>query len=111
MVPRWKRIPGMQFDFTAAKRSAPTLDNYEGDLLGLFGNYDGTTGQLDAKFDPDFSLLFWTAGLERCARQCFMASGESTMEKPSLYRVTHQVGPNLPLTSKQKFRFSVRPMY
>ena len=27
-----------------------------------------------------------------------------------IYRVTHHVGPNLPLTSKQKFRFSMRPM-
>ena len=27
------------------------------------------------------------------------------------YRVTIQVVPNLPLTSKQKFRFSMRPMY
>ena len=27
------------------------------------------------------------------------------------YRVTHHVGPNLPLTLKQKFHFGMRPMY
>ena len=27
------------------------------------------------------------------------------------YRVTIQVVPNLPLTSKQKFRLNLRPMY
>ena len=38
---RWKRLPGRQFNFKPALDSAPNLDNYEGDLLGLFGNYDG----------------------------------------------------------------------
>ena len=33
--------------------------------------------------------------------------GDKVTEKCIVYRVTHQVEPNLPLTSKQKFRFDV----
>ena len=90
----------MQFDFNAAKRSAPTLDNYEGDLLGLFGNYAGSNSVLDAKFDPNLSDFF-DASVDQCARMCFMASGWY------FYRVTHHFDSNLPLTSKQKLRFSL----
>ena len=86
----------MQFDFNAAKRSAPTLDNYEGDLLGLFGNYAGSNSVLDAKFDPNLSDFF-DASVDQCARMCFMASGWYFYV---FYRVTIQVVSNLLLTPK-----------
>ena len=74
LLPRWKRIPGRQFNFKPALDSAPTLDNYEGDFEGLFGN-DGGASLLDDKFeDPDPEDHF-SASMDQCARMCFAASG------------------------------------
>ena len=40
-----------------------------------------------------------------------VAQTKLDIPKPSMYRVTIQVDSNLQLTSKHKFRFSMRPMY
>ena len=46
-----------------------------------------------------------------CLMHLFLEKAKILFHMSFNYRVTIQVVPSLPLTSKQKFRFSMRPMY
>ena len=56
--------------------SAPTLDNYEGDALGLFGNVDENIPEINDKFSNNNGLFNRSSvGIEECSRMCYASSG------------------------------------